>query len=61
MAGLDTNSLIQNVMLFVKTKAAISQLLSDDEQLLLLFFHFKVEYEFVKRDSYNLVYKMGGS
>jgi hypothetical protein len=38
MAGLDTNSLIQNVMLFVKTKAAISQLLSDDEQLLLLFF-----------------------
>jgi hypothetical protein len=41
MAGLDTNSLIQNVMLFVKTKVAISQLLSDDEQLLLLFFSFQ--------------------
>jgi hypothetical protein len=37
-AGLGTNPLIQNIMLFVKIKATMSQLLPDDEELLLLFF-----------------------
>jgi hypothetical protein len=39
MAGLGTNPLIQNIMLFVKrnNNISISHLFSDDEQLLLLF------------------------